>query len=267
MSSNVEINGVTLVPIKEAAKIASYSRDYVTRLAREKKIVATQIGQQWFIDIISLKSFVEASALEQTVRQQQLSLERKREQTMKEETEKIKKSFKGRRHDIRFQAQLVSCLALTFGLLVGTSLYTISSLTSEKNFHIVGIKFGPTLIDSDSPEFGLSQNIEDNLILTQATPQVVTVLSDVSDKPVFVDESKVTELSKVDTQGIFLLPQNGQMQDINQVREMFSDDLSIEYIDDGAGVIVYVRESGERVEFPFVSVPLLEQTDAKAENI
>lgn len=267
MSENLEINGLNLLPIKDAAKLVSYSRDYVARLAREKKIVASQIGRQWFIDIISLKSFAEASTLEQSVRQQRLSAERKREQSLKEEMQEIKKSFKGRGRNVRFQAQLVSCLVLAFGLLTGTGLYTLSSLSSAKVPHTVAVAtLGSVGNVSDSRESESYQVVEENLTLAQAKPQVVTMLNTVTDKQVFVDESEVIQLSEVDTKGIFLLPQNGQIQDIAQVKEMFSDDLNIEYIDENTGVIVYVRENGERVEFPFVSVPLSDEANAKAEN-
>ena len=44
MSTSFEINNIALVPIKDAAKSVAYSRDYVARLAREKKIVASQIA-------------------------------------------------------------------------------------------------------------------------------------------------------------------------------------------------------------------------------
>ncbi len=267
MSENIEINGLNLLPIKDAAKLVSYSRDYVARLARDKKIVASQIGRQWFIDMVSLKSFAEVSTLEQSVRQQRLSAERKREQSLKEEMLEIKKTFKGRGRNVRFQAQLVSCLVLAFGLLAGTSLYTLSSLSSAKMSNTVAVAtLGSVDNTADLRESESYQVVDENLTLAQAEPQVVTVLNSVTDKPVFVDESEVTQLSEVDTKGIFLLPRNGQIQNIAQVKEMFSDDLSIEYVDENAGVIVYVREDGERVEFPFVSVPLASESNTKEEN-
>jgi len=268
MTENLEINELTLLPIKDAAKLVSYSRDYIARLAREKKIVASQIGRQWFIGIVSLKSFVEASTLEQLVRQQYLSVERMREQSLREEMNEIKKSFKGRGRNVRFQAQLVSCLALAFGLLAGTSLYTISLLSSETISHNAVARLSSTPVALDLRESESYQGVGENLTLAQAKPQVVAVVNNVSDQPFFADETEVKELSEVDTKGIFLLPRNGQIQDIEQVREMFSDDLSIEFTNDSTGVIVYFKENGERIEFPFVSVPLYDAAtaNAKAEN-
>ncbi|KXJ99765.1 MAG: hypothetical protein UZ19_OD1000263 [Parcubacteria bacterium OLB19] len=57
MSTQIEINGAQLIPLKEAAKRIAYSRDYLAKLAREQKIVATQIGRQWFVDMYSLQTF------------------------------------------------------------------------------------------------------------------------------------------------------------------------------------------------------------------
>lgn len=269
MSENVEINGLTLLPIKDAAKLVSYSRDYVARLAREKKIVASQIGRQWFVDIISLRSFAEASTLEQSIRQQQLSDERKREQALKEEMSEIKNTFKAKRHHVAFQAQLVSCLALVFGLLAGTTLFTVSSLSSENispNF-VAGLTLTSTSVITNSRESSLPQVVEEDTTLAQVEPQVITTLNTVSEKLIFLDETEVKELSGVDTKGIFLLPQNGQLQDIEQVKKMFSDDLDIKFVNESTGIIVYVRENGEQVEFPFVSVPLSDEAAVKSGNI
>jgi len=43
---------------RDAAALVSYSPDYVSRLAREGKILAEQRGRDWYVDIDSLKLFV-----------------------------------------------------------------------------------------------------------------------------------------------------------------------------------------------------------------
>ena len=84
MQSILEINGKILFSIRDAAHATSYSRDYITRLAREGKIFASHVGRQWFVDVDSLQAYAEAVALEQEVRKQQLSEERKRERQLRE---------------------------------------------------------------------------------------------------------------------------------------------------------------------------------------
>lgn len=267
MTEKIEINGTTLLPIKEVAKLVSYSRDHITRLARERKIVASLIGRQWYIDLVSLKSFIEAADLEQQVRQRQLSDERKREQLLKDEVKKIKESLKDRGRTVHLQARLVSSLALFLGLLTGVGFYTFSYLSSGELSRMTVAQIGSTPIVTVSPETDLYQVVNEEIALPLATPQVVTTLNDVIQKPSFADESEVLSLSEIDTRGIFLLPQNGSMQELGEVKEMFSDDLTIEFIDQQAGIIVYVKEDGERVEFPFVSVPLYQKTDVNTEGL
>ncbi len=42
----------------EAGKKFGYTHDYIARLAREKKIIATRVGREWFVDGNSLQSFI-----------------------------------------------------------------------------------------------------------------------------------------------------------------------------------------------------------------
>lgn len=52
-----QITRPRFLPAKEAAAFVSYTPDYVSRLARDGKIVAEKIDQQWFVDLDSLKLF------------------------------------------------------------------------------------------------------------------------------------------------------------------------------------------------------------------
>ena len=62
MATSIKINGVTLMPIKDAASSISYSRDYVARLAREGKIVAELAGPEVEEGRILAASFSGAAA-------------------------------------------------------------------------------------------------------------------------------------------------------------------------------------------------------------
>ena len=124
-------------------------------------------------------------------------------------------------------------------------------------------RLGSATENSDAAETEVAQPASENLTLAQVKPQVVTVLNSVIDKPTFADETEVKELSNINNKGIFLLPRNGQIQDIEQVKEMFSDDLNVEYVDANAGKIVYVREKWRASRVSFVSVPLRDTADVK----
>lgn len=67
------------ISTKEAAQLFSYSADYVSRLAREGKVLAEQRNRQWFVSTDSLKMFALQQADEQRARQRELREQRLRE--------------------------------------------------------------------------------------------------------------------------------------------------------------------------------------------
>ena len=77
MSFSVHLNGIQFLSSKEAARVSGYSSDYVSRLARQGKIIATRIGTQWFVDPNSLDKFLIDSAQAEEERLKQLSELRK----------------------------------------------------------------------------------------------------------------------------------------------------------------------------------------------
>ncbi len=63
----------------EAGQQFGYTNDYVTRLAREKKVVAVRVGKQWYVDAKSLELFVAKSDQVKKEYAERLRAERKRE--------------------------------------------------------------------------------------------------------------------------------------------------------------------------------------------
>ncbi len=80
MAESLKIEQANLLPSKEAAKRVGYSNDYVSRLARSKKIIATQVNRQWYVDLPSLKNYIAKSKVIQQSRHKLLSEQRKKEQ-------------------------------------------------------------------------------------------------------------------------------------------------------------------------------------------
>src|SRR3989338_416317 len=245
MSTLVEINGISFLPIKDAAKEFSYSRDYVARLAREGKIVATQVNRQWLIDGVSLQNFAEASELEQSVRKQQLSLERKREQVVKQEVASIKKKHRAKSKSINLHAQMVGAGGLCLGLLTGAGMYTVSSLLSVPVTSVANLgAVSPT-----------EEVYVEEIPLPAVTPQPTTLYSSEVEYPLFVVEEEVRDLSVGNAEGVFLLNRDGEVQTAADVAALFSDEVEVEFLDDSTGVVKYQSGAGEVVEYPFVSVP------------
>jgi hypothetical protein len=259
MSTQVEINGVTFLPIKDAAKNFSYSRDYVARLAREQKVVATQIKRQWFIDAVSLKNFVEASALEQSLRKQQLSIERKREQSIKQQVAAVRREVRGRVHGVRRQAQLAAFLVLGFGLLGGAGLYTTSALLPVGSTGIANL----SLVTPAAEEVVMSEEVA----LTVADAQPTTLYATEVEHPLFINEEETRALTGADMEGIFLMARDGEVKTVAEVEALFSDDVQVEFIDESTGVVRYTTSTGQVSEYRFVSLPARSVVSARPAEV
>jgi len=250
MATQVEINGDTFLPIKDAAKLVSYSNDYVARLAREQRIVATQVGRQWFIDTTSLKNFSQAADIEQAIRSQQLSLECKREQVVKQEVVAIKKTTSGKAKLIKVRAALAATMALSFGLIIGGGVYTSSQLFPQtvQPAHL-GLVGDVLSLNEESPVLAVEE-------FKAAEPQPTMLYSSVMEYPLFIDESEVRAMGTSSVSGILLLPSEGSITSVAEAQSLFSDEVNIVFTESNSGVVEYVTENGEIRKYPFVSVPV-----------
>jgi excisionase family DNA binding protein len=245
MSTQIEINGSSLISIKDAAKRVSYSRDYVVRLAREQKIVASQIGRQWFVDLSSLQNFAKSVELEQSVRKQSLSHERKRERAVKLELDALHSNVESIKHKSRTHSLVAVALVLTFGLFSGIALQETSLVTTSELPNIKNISATVSYPSVENVKESLPEIVE---------PQAATLYTTVMEYPLFVDESKVRPM-KNNPEGVFVLANEGVVRSELEVEALFSDDVQVEFIGNNDGVISLEREGGEVVEYPFVSVP------------
>lgn len=243
MSDILEIDGKTLHSVKAAAQQFSYSRDYVTRLAREQKIAATNIGRRWFVDIDSLRSYVEQSFFEQTVRKKRLSQERKQELEIRSEKEhrhtlslKKSKSFEAR-------AVAVTALALVVGLSAGYIGYVaVNSLPGT----------APQVARTydTQPSVKLAAQSQVQLISESGAVADDVLVSNFSEKSSF----NLQSLGDVEA-GILLLPAGAATATMEL---MFSDPVLVSESADGSTMVVRVDSNGKSVgsNIPFVVVPV-----------
>ena len=241
MSVTFEIVGKKLQSIKSAAKLTSYSRDYITRLAREQKIVASLIDRKWFIDIDSLQHYESVVALEQKIRQQHLSEERKQERLVVEEV--------GRKQTVRKQmskghaahAKRVTVAVLSLGLLAGLALQYVPFIPSALNRQVAS---APLI---EQIQKTTSKNSE-----ASTEPVVAGQALTFSEK-----STQVKQLSHSEN-GILLLPKaSSSIAGTIDPRELFSDDVTVVTDENGHTYIVRKNDQGEEVErIPFVVVPI-----------
>lgn len=237
MTGALEINGKKMLTIKEAAKAVSYSRDHITKLAREGKIVATHIGRHWYVNLDSLKSYEETSKSEQEIRKRRLSEERRRDLQVKEILKQ--QDFHRRAKSVKSKkvATAIASIALVAGLLTGVGLYaTVGSSAVSGNQQLASIG-----------------NAEQ-----KSTESGEKVVSDVKLlEPQFESNSRLQTLSEANS-GILLLPQTNEKSNVQFVEDYFSDPVKVVVNEKGETAIVMVDEEGNVISepVPFVSVPV-----------
>jgi hypothetical protein len=67
---------------KEASEIIPYSREYIGRLAREKKVRSALVGGKWIVSLASLQDFYEQAKIEEEVLAQRVRGERLADQNV-----------------------------------------------------------------------------------------------------------------------------------------------------------------------------------------
>lgn len=236
MSSDITINGLTLLPLKEAAKNFSYTKDYVARLAREQKIVATQIGRQWYVDPLSLKNFVDIAELEQSVKRSYLSEDRKREQAIKTRVSQIKSAKKvrvGSRAKKISHALMVAALGTIFAFGISGVSQDFSKVTNHE-----------VILTDEATGFAV------------ASPMPTAILNTVEENSSAVIFDESVEAISTTTSGVLLLAKGFDRElGLAEIEQMFSDDVEVLYANDGSGVILFRNSEGVLERRDFVSLP------------
>jgi hypothetical protein len=243
MSDALTINGRNLLPVKELATRSRYSRDYITKLARDGEVVAAQIGRQWFVDEESLKAFTEASEIESEVRRKHLSLERRREREIKGKVDRLWDIIPKRSRYSAVRALVLTAIIVSGGLfsIVATQhipqVVTHIATLQKAQSVLVG---GPEMITDITRSELLAPELEDS---TQA--QAV----------VFEDTQSQERLSS-QSHGVLLLSDNFALgTSAAQIASVFSDPVAVTFTSSNEGV-VSPREGVSGSPIPFVVVPV-----------
>lgn len=126
MAENHQTTGSDYVPASSAGSAFGYTGDYVTKLARDGKIIGEKIGRRWFISLASLTDFVESKKIEKNNRSEAIRRERKEElrsnalqqveKNYNEANESLLESDEGNRTIAFAQAALILVIGLVFGV-------------------------------------------------------------------------------------------------------------------------------------------------------
>ncbi len=239
MNSSIDINGKKLLTIKQAASKISYSRDYITRLARERKIVATQIGRIWYVDIDSIKNYKKFAEHEQDVRKKILSDKRKNDLGIKSAKQDLASTRK-------LQSGLVvasfSSFVVMTGIMSGVWLNSSWDLIAGSLSQIASVKQGVV--------------VSDDLDQRTFLPEIDTLYSGSANYQVhFSHTFNPVEFGETES-GYLLLPQ-GQSE-AGEIERYFSDPVTVVVKETGEKVLMKIDAEGNPYgsEMPFVSVPV-----------
>lgn len=240
MSIAVEINGTPFLSIREAAKRVGYSPDYVSRLARESKIVASQLGRQWYVDIDSLLKYHSHAKLVEELQKNSLRTQRKRELEAAARLKTVETEVRFLVETERQPAMLSTLAVLLVGLITGGMIYS----------------FGTFYVPASFP---FSANVA--VVTPALTNSKETMPTIVEPLPtlLYTTEDRVLERESIiplkDASGILLLARSRPADTPAAIAELFSDPVKVEFLGEEGGVVRYKRPNGEMVEFPFVRIP------------
>lgn len=238
MSTTVQIDGKTLRPIKEAAEHVSYSRDYITRLAREKKIRASYVGRKWFVDLDSLQQYESHARHEQEVRKKHLSAERKREQELHQAVQKQSSTHAQRARSFHLRAMVTSSLVLSFGLVSGFLTHQYLLLANQQQVAASAQSHTPVEMRHASPSPSPTVPAAANTAPLPPTQEVES-MGDVRN-------------------GVLLYP----AATTTPVNDLFSDEVVVEEQVDGSVVLFQLDAAGEPMgePIPVLTIPIVADT-------
>jgi excisionase family DNA binding protein len=242
MLSFIEIDGKKYHGVSQVATEVGYSRDYISKLARDKKIIASQVGRQWYVDLESLKAYIDQITLESKNRQQQLSEERRLERLAAARRRREAARRKVVKNFSRAALHGMVVSALVFGVGFG---YVLSGAIDTHNKLAAGESVSPLLaqLATALQKFPIAIDTE----VVPAPPQVAVQFAETG-----------MSLATLDTasNGVLLLPhQNGATS--TDPTELFSDKVEIVTDESGQTYVARVKEDGEvKGRIPYVVVPV-----------
>ena len=240
MTSSLEIDGNKMHSIRYAAEHIGYSPDYITRLAREEKIIAAQIGRKWFVDLESLTNYSSTAAIEQKLRQQQLSDERKRERQLKDLLDEKLQQRSRQHRNLAIKAKVLTGGVLALGLLAGFAIEHVPYFAVNRQV-------------ASAP---LIQQLQGgNVMNLPASP--TTTIPEGAEVLNFSHESFRLSTLHAPAQGVLLLPVAENASSSLSVEQLFSDDVKVLTDAEGQRFLARLDDKGAVVEkVPFVVVPI-----------
>jgi hypothetical protein len=275
MSISVQHNGTTYLSSKEAGRLSGYTSDYVAKLAREGKILATRVGIQWFVEPASLNVFLEEAERARIARKEALRVERLREREETFRTPQTLEQPSEQHLKVRYEHTAENVVELNIAELDEVS---IPSLVPAQRAHlealavvavgtacafvfavapaVSGLKI-PAPSNAAFPLGALMETLTFSRWFVFPWSNEIAVVPPGSQVRNASGLGGELQLNAQSHQGIVVLPGNASDATLQTVRDSFSDDVLTSVSDDGtSGTIVPVFSDGAGEQYRFVIVPV-----------
>jgi hypothetical protein len=245
MTQSLIINTKEYIQSNVLALRCGYSSDYIGKLAREEKILGTQIGRQWFIEPESLNTFLLQTEIAKKIRAEELRKQRKAEHGVHRQNNRGGQGA----FISEFEALSQAVIIVACGLLVGSLGWTVSSERLGAHELHVGLQETISFMARS-----LSPNAETPLethVLVAASAESVSAKSELLADPVFttLPEFPLREVIVASSSKVF------------ERAQVFSDEVRIIPREDGSEVIVPVFKNGGQQENSFLIIPVNAQNE------
>ncbi len=181
MTQSLQVNEKEYLPSSELAQKFSYTSDYISKLARDEKILGTRVGRQWFIEPESLNVFIQKLEVEKKIHKENLSRQRKIERhIVKNEKTKTSQTDNGSLLAIGQSITVLVC-----GLMVGAMSWSVFTNDLNGSDLVQGMKAVSSLVAERTvpASSGLPHFTE--TLVSKNQPSVAT--------PLFSDQGWMTE--------------------------------------------------------------------------
>ncbi len=235
MSGEFHINGKRFCAATDLAGEFPYTYNDIVALAQSGSITATQMEQQWFVNVESLVAYMDSCSVEKEVRAQLQATSLQQTELVRDVVLRRRETYLRRANRIKTRALFMATALCCLGFLVGGIIYTAPD--QQALFATI------TQINNVLPG------------------QLVGLVSGTGDESRSVTENDitapvVTSLYSGEQTGILLLPQG--VATSTQVEQLFSDRVQLTQLPSGRSVVTQVNAMGEMVgpSIPYVVVPV-----------
>lgn len=250
MNEKVHIDNIDFIPASQVAKVLQYTPDYISKLAREEKILSTRVGRRWYVNLDSALQFKELTEREKQARAEEIREERKLEQKLyRQEEEKVSLGSP-------LLALTETAVVVFLGLIVGFG-----------GFFVIDSNTTPAAVDRSAFE-RLAIMVYDLFTIEKDEKTVssheLTVIEP-EDTRVSAQE-KVARATTTFTTFIVAPDEAFTEAQVAEVRQSFSDEveISIDPENPDTGIITPVFRDRRGEDYRFLMMPIPEPRDPRS---